>query len=77
MAERKWDGFKVIIVVLLALNTYFIGSMWCAMQCGMTGSKCPFKKICPWTGKGSYGKICPITGKTLMSGSSNAVETTQ
>lgn len=58
MSEKNSQLFKGFVVILLLMNTFFIGSMWCSMQsCG--------EKICPLSGSKKDGKICPLTGKTL------------
>ena len=56
--------FRAIIVILLAINTFFIGGIWCAM----TYQGCGYKKVslCPISQK-MTGKYCPITGKKLES----------
>ena len=55
--------FRIIVVLLLLVNTFFIGGIWCAM----TYQTCGYKKasFCPLSKK-TMGKICPITGKQLQ-----------
>lgn len=57
--NKKCCGFwKSFLVIILLLNTFFIGSIWCTLKYGYGGkaSFCPF---------GMKGKVCPITGKSL------------
>ena len=58
--------FKGFVIILLLMNTFFIGSIWYTMSsCGGGLGKSAF---CPLGSKGS-GKICPLTGKNLSAGS--------
>ncbi|MFT5169717.1 MAG: hypothetical protein ACI9F2_000648 [Lysobacterales bacterium] len=68
MSEGKCcNKIMIIAVLLLALNTFFVGSMWCKMmRCGGTSSKmCLFKSD-------KSPKICPLTGKVLNAKGSSA-----
>lgn len=64
--EKK--GFNMLLILLLAFNTFFIGNIWWILQDGIgTGrcSMCPAKK-CLMMQKATDGqKLCPLTGKTL------------
>ena len=59
---------KWFLVVILLLNTFFIGSIWCSMKCGYGKNS-----FCPFSGK---AKVCPISGKT-MDDYKNTVNETQ
>ena len=64
MVQDKEKLFRTFVVILLLINTFFIGSMWYTMQtCGGSGKGI----FCPWSK--SSGKICPLTGKFLGKGS--------
>ena len=67
----KDTTFRILVLVLLLVNTFFIGSMWCAMKCGSCANKSG--KICPLESK-AKGKICPITGKVLQADSDGSVK---
>ena len=56
--------YKALILALLLLNTFFIGSMWCA---AVKSGGCPVGKgaYCPLGMDKGGAKICPITGKVL------------
>lgn len=57
--EDKDKWFKITVIALLVLITFFVGSIWCALTCQAGGGMkfCSFKK--------GGQMICPITGKTL------------
>jgi len=59
----KEATFRFLIIIILGINTFFIGSIWCKLKCSTCFSH-DKSKFCPWTAKGS-AKICPITGKPL------------
>ena len=61
--------YRITVVVLLAINTFFLGGIWCAMKCPYGASKASF---CPFGSK--MGKMCPITGKALQSSSAGAMK---
>jgi len=51
--------FRVLVVTLLLINTFFIGSIWCkvVVQCGVS------KKMC-FLGQNDSGKMCPFSQKS-------------
>ena len=57
--EGKCCGFiKGVIITLLILNTFFLGSIWCKVVVQSNGGVC-------FLGKSKVGKFCPLTGKPI------------
>lgn len=68
MNGKNCNAYKLIIVILLLINTFFIGSIWCKLV-----MQCSDKKFCPIT-KDKSVKMCPLTGKSLNDGKSVIAE---
>ncbi len=58
--------FGLWIIILLLINTFFIGSIWCKMVMQCKTSKCSWSK--------SGSKICPLTGKNLDGAKGSAMD---
>jgi hypothetical protein len=63
--EKK--GFNMLLITLLAFNTFFIGNIWWILQNGTGSGGCPMcPKTCLMSQKMAGGqKLCPITKKPL------------
>ena len=67
MTEKGDLFFKILLIGILLVNTFFLCGIWCTLKYSGGYSS----KYCPWTKDSSPMKICPITGKPLdMKGSS-------
>ena len=61
---------KWIVILLLALNTFFLAGIWCTLK-----HSCGQKSYCPLGMKGQ-GKFCPFTGKIMESNQAPMPEAT-
>lgn len=62
MAAGSEKTYRFIVVILLLINTFFIGSMWFAFfDCKSYNSNI----FCPTSKYKTNIKVCPLTGKTL------------
>lgn len=59
--EKNKKGYIWTIIILLALNTFFLAGIWCSVKHAHHSKQA----FCPITGKNvSADKMmCPITGK--------------
>lgn len=52
MSECKSGCYKWLVIIILLVNTFFIGSIWCSLKCKT--NVCPLGKVM------SGSKMCPL-----------------